>query len=92
MLSGGRDGGWWIFHKYVDGHMWVCDGFRRSFHCMYDDYGNLIGGVGYLYLSMNWGWGGLADGWYAFYNFNPTVNGTTYTFNYQTKMVYNIKP
>lgn len=60
---------------------------------MYDDNGNLIGGAGYLYLHMNWGWyNGVANGWYAFNNFNPTVNGTTYTFNYETKMVYNIKP
>lgn len=93
ILSGGRDAGWWIFHDYDDGHMWVCDGFRRSKICMFDDYGNLIGAVSYLYLHMNWGWyNGLANGWYAFNNFNPVVNGTTYTFNYQTKMGYNIKP
>jgi len=71
----------------------VCDGFRRNFYCIYDNYGNLIGGVEYLYLHMNWGWyEGEANGWYAFNNFNPTVNGTTYTFNYDRKMVYNIKP
>ena len=93
MLSGGRDGGWWIFHKFVDGHMWVCDGFRRSFICIYDGNGNLIGGAGYLYLHMNWGWyDGVANGWFAFNNFNPTVRGTTHTYNYKTKMVYNIKP
>jgi len=93
LLGGGNDGGWWIFHSYEDGHMWVCDGFRSSKFCMFDDEGNLMGAVTYLYLHMNWGWSnGVANGWFAFDNFNPTVYGTTYTFNYKTKMVYNIKP
>ena len=88
ILGGGRNDGWWIFNDYTDGHMWVCDGFRRTKSCMFDDYGNLIGAVGYLYFHMNWGWGGNENGWYAFNNFNPGNN----TFNYQVKMVYNIKP
>jgi len=93
ILSGGRDIGWWIFHNYDDGHMWVCDGFKASTICMFDNFGNVIGAVSYLYLSMNWGWSnGVANGWYAFNNFNPTIYGTNYTFNYQTKMVYNINP
>lgn len=88
ILGGGRDAGWWIFHNYSDGHMWVCDGFSRSKICMFDDSGNLIGAASYLYFHMNWGWGGYENGWYAFNNFNPGSN----TFNYQVKMVYNIKP
>lgn len=92
ILRGGRKSGWWIFATYADGHAWVCDGFRRSYICMYDDYGNSIGAVGYLYLHMNWGWNNAANGWFAFDNWNPTVNSTTYTFNYKRGMVYNIKP
>lgn len=84
ILGGGRKSGWWIFSTYKDGHMWVCDGFRRSFIWSED----CSMGWGYLYLHMNWGWGGYENGWYAFNNFNPD----TYTFNYQVKMVYNIKP
>jgi len=93
ILSGGRDVGWWIFHNYDDGHMWVCDGFKASTICMFDNFGSVIGAVTYLYLSMNWGQSnGVANGWYAFDNFNPTIYGTNYTFNYQTKMIYNINP
>lgn len=84
ILSGGTDDGWWIFHNYDDGHMWVCDGFRRIFNWSED----CTIGWGYLYLHMNWGWGGYENGWYAFNNFNPD----NYTFNYGVKMVYNIKP
>lgn len=42
----------------------------------------------YLYFHMNWGWGGSGNAWYAFNHFN-TSNGS---FNYLTKMIYNIKP
>lgn len=88
ILGGGRDAGWWIFHDYTDGHMWVCDGFRSSKICMFDSYGNLLGAMSYLFLHMNWGWSGTYNGWYAFNNFNPGSN----TFNYKVKMVYNINP
>ncbi|WP_086478480.1 MULTISPECIES: C10 family peptidase [Arenibacter] len=84
ILGGGRDAGWWIFHDYADGHMWVCDGFRRSLIWSED----CSMAWGYLYFHMNWGWGGYENGWYAFNNFNPGNN----TFNYKVKMVYNIKP
>ncbi|WP_242085480.1 C10 family peptidase [Aestuariivivens sediminis] len=88
ILSGGKDEGWWIFHNYAHGHMWVCDGFRRNKICMFDDYGNLIGSIGYLYFHMNWGWGGDENGWYAFNNFNPGDS----SYNYEVKMIYNINP
>ncbi|WP_280956312.1 C10 family peptidase [Aequorivita sublithincola] len=89
ILQGGRNANWWIFNNYEDGHMWVCDGFQRSVVCMYDDDGNPIGAVHYLYYRMNWGWGGTYNNaWYANNNFNPGSN----TFNFQKKMIYNIKP
>ncbi|MCG2419620.1 C10 family peptidase [Aequorivita sp. F47161] len=89
ILQGGRNANWWIFNNYDDGHMWVCDGFKRSKICIFDDNGNPIGAVHYLYYRMNWGWGGeYNDAWYANNNFNPS----TYTFNFQKKMIYNIKP
>jgi len=84
ILRGGRDGGWWIFHIYKDGHAWVCDGFRRSFIWSED----CSMGWGYLYLHMNWGWNSSYNGWYSFNNWNPS----NYTFNYCRGMVYNIKP
>ncbi|TRZ42480.1 C10 family peptidase [Robertkochia solimangrovi] len=88
ILGGGRDAGWWIFHSYADGHMWVCDGFRRSKTCIFDDNGDLITAVSYLYFHMNWGWSGNENGWYGFNNFDPG----NYTFNYDVKMIYNIIP
>jgi hypothetical protein len=30
----------------------------------------VVGGIGYLYFHMNWGWGGSKDGWFAFNNVN----------------------
>jgi hypothetical protein len=65
------------------GHMWVCDGYRTTKYYFRD-----CTGVSYLYFSMNWGWNGANNGFYAFDNFNPGV----YTFNSNTKMIYNIKP
>ena len=84
ILSGGRDDGWWIFHSYADGYMWVCDGYR-DIQIWSEDCST---GWGYLYFHMNWGWGGFEDGWYSYNNFNPS----TFTFNYDVNMVYNIFP
>ncbi len=79
ILSGGRKTGWWIFSHYTDGHAWVCDGFYRySNPC----YGTI------LRFYMNWGWDGMHNGWFFSNNFNPN----NHTFNYKTKMIYNIKP
>ncbi|MDQ6472032.1 C10 family peptidase [Flavobacterium sp. LHD-80] len=66
------------------GHMWVCDGYKSVKY-----YFNDCSGVSYLYFHMNWGWGpNGANDYFAFDNFNPEV----YTFNPNTKMIYNIKP
>lgn len=78
----------WILFKIYSGHMWVCDGFREHKICMFDDYGNNIGAVTYLFLHMNWGWGGLYDGYFGFDDFDP---GTS-TYNDKNKMIYNIIP
>lgn len=65
------------------GHMWVCDGYRRTVY-LFDD----CTGVHYLKFHMNWGWGGTYNGWYSFDNFNP---GNT-NYNNNKKMIYNIIP
>jgi hypothetical protein len=85
ILSGAyKSGGWWIFSSY-SGHMWVCDGFRRTM--IYSD--DCQNGWGYLYLHMNWGWGKYShNGWFSFNNFNPG----NHTYNERKKMIYNIKP
>lgn len=79
ILSGGRKSGWWIFAQYKDGHSWVCDGYLN-----YIDpcWGSI------LQFNMNWGWNSNYNGWYSFNNFNPGND----TYNYERKMVYNIKP
>lgn len=92
ILSGGHNGGWWIFGVYEDGHAWVADGTLELFYykCVYNPYYKeyeLVNTVNYLYFNMNWGWDGSYNGWFAFNNFNPG----SWTFNYQTKMVYNIR-
>jgi hypothetical protein len=88
ILSGGPKENFLFFSYRGDGHMWVCDGFRRSYFCTFNEDGTLSSAAGYLYLSMNWGWGGSGNGWYAFNNFNP--DGKNY--NFRVKMVYNITP
>lgn len=93
ILSGGSKVGWWVFGKYTLGHSWVCDGFEewQYFTCQFDP--NTPGEwieyyVNYdVALSMNWGWGGYYNGWYSAYNFSPG----THSYNYQTKMVINIR-
>lgn len=82
ILSGGTKAKKWLFFNvYEDGHMWVADGYRFSHYC--------DTGQDYLYFHMNWGWGvNAGNGWFAYNNFNPDNS----SFNYLTKMIYNIKP
>lgn len=87
ILSGGPKENFLFFAYHGDGHMWVCDGFRRSKICSFDENGT-SSSVGVLYLSMNWGWNGQENGWYAFNNFNPFAKN----YNFKVKMVYNITP
>ncbi|MBZ4037141.1 C10 family peptidase [Flavobacterium sp. 17A] len=88
ILSGGRKKDGISFDMYADGHAWVCDGYIRSSSYYYDESQGSCLGVGMLSLHMNWGWSGSYDGWYSFNNFNPS----TYSFNYEAKMYYNIIP
>lgn len=59
------------------GHAFVCDG--------YEMHGSTV------YLHINWGWGGAADGFFASDALTPTVS-TTHNFSNLTTIVYNIKP
>lgn len=88
ILSGGPKENFLFFTYRGDGHMWVCDGFRRTKICSFNDDGTVYSAVGYLYLSMNWGWNGYENGWYAFNNFNPYGRN----YNFKVKMAYNITP
>jgi hypothetical protein len=58
---------------YGDGHAWIADGYSRGYECFYDNNGNVDGGYSFLYLHINWGWGGFLNGYFAFNNFS--VNG-----------------
>lgn len=72
-----------------EGHAWVCDGYQRSYSCEYDARGKF---TGTMYIStrlhMNWGWGGSPDIWIAYNEWK--VKG--YDYNYDKKMIYNLKP
>lgn len=72
------------------GHVWVCDGFNRSVFCLFDSNGNYLGTEIYIYLSMNWGFNGEADGLYANYYFNPSIGEETLDLNYTRQILYNI--
>lgn len=96
IFSGGRKSGWWIFAGYKDGHAWVVDGIRYEIHCdCIEDYEGTaktryVENDFELKISYhcNWGWGGSYDGWYAAKGFSPS----SYDFNYQNKVIYNIIP
>jgi hypothetical protein len=83
ILSGGSGG---------NRHMWVCDGIKSYYNVVcfaaggsYDYYWEYNSNE--QYLRMNWGWYGDYDGWFSIYNFNPNGNN----FNYNKKLIYNIK-
>lgn len=59
------------------GHAFVCDGYEND--------GNNT------YFHINWGWAGLADGYFASDNLSPQAS-RNYSFNSLTSIVYNIKP
>lgn len=59
------------------GHAFVCDG--------YEMHGPTV------YLHINWGWGGAADGFFASDALTPTVS-MSHNFSSLTTIVYNIKP
>lgn len=88
IITGGRKKNDISFNMYTDGHAWVCDGYQRSSYYSYDETRGGCNGVTILQLHMNWGWSGSYDGWYSFNNFNPADR----TYNYDTKMHYNITP
>lgn len=51
-----------------DGHAWVCDGYRMIRHCFeYDEENHLV--IVYFlrrYYHMNWGWDGIANGFFDY--------------------------
>lgn len=59
------------------GHAFVCDGYEWR--------GNVP------YFNINWGWGGLANGFFASDALNP-VGSRAHSYNDQTTIIYNIKP
>jgi len=72
-----------------DSHAWICDGYRESSYCFFDNNGNWISTAVYLDLYMKWGLGSQAsDGWYSFDDFSPGV----LDFDKNLNMNYNITP
>lgn len=65
------------------GHMWVADGYLRGVYCS---------GQTLLKLHMNWGWGGIGNGYFNYDNFTVTTPTGTRSFNQNKYMVFNITP
>lgn len=62
-------------HSPMQGHAWVCDGYKIHYYDTTEYY---------EYLRMNWGWGGLSNGYYYIsmpLSFNTFHNGLTYIFS-----------
>jgi Peptidase C10 family len=67
-----------LWYKYSDCHMWVCDGYERHQNSCYSS----------LKLHMNWGWGGSYNGWFFANQWNPS----SYNFQYAQDITHNIHP
>jgi Peptidase C10 family/Spi protease inhibitor len=92
ILAGGRRRGgvYFPWNDYVNGHAWVCDGYKLLILRAPQPNGTCFN-WGFRFLHMNWGWGDNVNnynGWFNDNNFNP--NGGDY--NYGRRMVYNIIP
>jgi len=66
------------FFPIGSGHTWICDWYRQT----------TFATSTYLLFSMNWGWSGWCDGWYAFNDWTSPEG----SYNYCTDMIYNIHP
>jgi streptopain len=71
-----------IISYYGGGHAWVCDGYIKIAYLTHST----------LYLSMNWGWEGVSNGWFAFNNFNPVLSGEIKDYNFETGCIIGIHP
>jgi len=82
-MRGGKEEYWaGIFPYYGGGHAWVCDGYIRTEYTTFST----------LYFHMNWGWSGTSNGYFAYNNFNPLLNGEYQDFNYELGIITGIKP
>lgn len=97
ILSGGTRGGGLWNPTFKNGHAWVCDGYQESSWCReyQPEPNDPQGEVSHqrnssVKLYMKWGWGGRSDGWFMSDNFNPSES--EHTYNYSTKIYYNIIP
>lgn len=61
------------------GHAFVCDGYQQD---QFD---------ANPYFHFNWGWGGLANGWFMTSNLCPQASHS-YNFGSLSTIIYNIKP
>ncbi|MDF1549533.1 MAG: C10 family peptidase [Bacteroidales bacterium] len=82
-MRGGEKKYWaGLIPYYGGGHAWVCDGYRQYQYPTHS----------YLYLHMNWGWRGISNGFFAFNNFNPMLNGERQDYNYKVGCIVGIRP
>jgi hypothetical protein len=66
---------------FWDAHIWLCEGLKES----HDELCST-----YAWVYMNWGWGGVDNGWYGISS-DYTLDGTTYN-NAHMKIIVDIKP
>jgi hypothetical protein len=67
-----------LWYKYSDCHMWVCDGYELNQNSCYST----------LKFHMNWGWGGSFNGWYGSNSWSPGA----FNFQYAQEFTHNIHP
>jgi len=63
-----------------DWHVWVCDGFKNFYFCQSGEIS--------VAFSMNWGWGGAANGYYSDSDLTPR----TFDFTVDNHIIHNITP
>lgn len=67
-----------LWYKYSDCHLWVCDGYEQHQNICYS----------ILKFHMNWGWRGSHNGWFYFNSWNPG----SFNFQYAQDFTHNIHP
>lgn len=81
-----------LFFGGKNGHCWVADGVSEQYiyDCVEDPntYGEMMDKLISIdtFLHMNWGWGGVYNGWYYSGNFNPG----SMSYNKNVYMITNI--
>lgn len=81
-------------YSYENCHAWVTDGYQKIDRTVIYENNHTSTYTIAEHLNMNWGWGGLYNGWFDYDSWedNDGLINTEVEFIYVQKMIYNIQP